>query len=595
MIKVYKGGIQLKTWNLDALYSSFDSEAFQQDLKTIELEIKTMNDFAKSGFDSTDDALQKLVTYLNQTESLQTYFRKAFAFCSLSISVDAGNKKARKYMNKLQELSSNTTYATTRFTQWLPQVENLDEIIQSTDALNDTTYFLTRTLERAKHVLSDKEEAVIAKMKNTGSSAWSQLQGELTSTLKVDYDGKQITLSEIRNLSSDKDQSVRKKAYEAEQKAYPKIERAVAYAMNGVKGEVNTLSKLRGYDSPLAQAVEQSRMKQSTLDALLAAMKEYLPVFRKYLKRKGSLLGHNDQIPYYDLFAPLGKSSQTFSEEEAMTYIFKNFKTFSDDLEGLARRAWDESWIDFTPRDGKRGGAFCSNLHPIKQSRILTNFTGSFSNVITLAHELGHAYHGDQIFKERPINSSYTMPVAETASTFCETIVKNAALEDAKKEEKIFILEQSIMGSTQVIVDIYSRFLFESNVFETRKDTPLNPDMLKEMMLNAQKEAYGDALDEEYMHAYAWLNKPHYYIGGLSFYNFPYAFGLLFAKGIYAAYKKEGSDFVGKINLLLQKTGQMSVEDVAALVGLDVADKDFWKTSLDVIKDEIELFLKLTK
>ncbi|MEC9484256.1 MAG: M3 family oligoendopeptidase [Candidatus Izemoplasma sp.] len=585
----------MKTWNLNDLYESFDSEAFQQDLATIEVEIKAMNEFAKAAFDSPDEAKEKLLTYIKQQESLQTYFRKAFAFCSLSISVDASNTEARKYMNTLQEHSSNTTYASTRFTKWLPTVKDLDTIIETTDELKDAKYYLERILTQAKHVLSDKEEAIIAKMRNTGSSAWSQLQGELTSTLKVPYDGKEITLSEVRNLSSDKDQTVRKNAYLAEQKAYPKIERSVAYAMNGVKGEVNTLSKLRGYNSPLAQAVEQSRMKQETLDALIAAMKEYLPVFQTYLKRKGALLGHDDKIPYYDLFAPLGKSSRTFTEEEAMTYIFKNFKTFSDDLEGLARRAWNEEWIDFTPRDGKRGGAFCSNLHPIKQSRILTNFTGSFSNVITLAHELGHAYHGDQIFKERPINSSYTMPVAETASTFCETIVKNAALEDAEKEEKIFILEQSIMGSTQVIVDIYSRFLFESKVFETRQETPLNSDMLKTMMLDAQKAAYGDALDEDFMHPYAWLNKPHYYIGGLSFYNFPYAFGLLFAKGIYAAYKEQGDAFVDKINMLLQKTGQKSVEDVARLVGLDVTDKDFWKTSLDVIKDEIDLFLELTK
>jgi pepF/M3 family oligoendopeptidase len=461
--------------------------------------------------------------------------------------------------------------------------------------LKEASFYLNRIVDGSKYLLSDKEEMIISKLRQTGSTAWSNLQGELTSTLKVEYDGKEITLSEVRNLSSDPSQEVRKNAYLAEQKAYPKIAQSVAYAMNGVKGEVNTLAELRGFKSPLEQSAYQSRMEVKTLETLLASMKKYLPVFQQYLKRKATLLGHTNGLPYYDVFAPIGESNQTFTEDEAMQFIYKNFKTFSDDLEEMAKTAYKNEWIDFTPRDGKRGGAFCSNQHAIKQSFVLTNFTGSFSNVVTLAHELGHAYHGEQIFKEKGFNSSYTMPVAETASTFCETIIKNAAINEAQKEEKIFLLEQSIKGSTQVIVDIYSRYLFEKNVFDTRKTTPLNVRMLNELMINAQKEAYGDSLDENYLQPYAWLNKPHYYIGGLSFYNYPYAFGLLFAKGIYAEFKKQGQSFVPSIQLLLQKTGQMTVEDVASLVGINLRDESFWDSSLEVIKQEIELFLELTK
>jgi oligoendopeptidase F len=281
-------------------------------------------------------------------------------------------------------------------------------------------------------------------MKQTGSTAWGQLQSLLTSTLEVDYDGKVITLSEVRNLAASGNALVRKNAYEAELKAYEKIDKAVAFALNGVKGEVNELSAMRGYASALDQAINDSRLEKETLEALISSMRDYLPHFHKYLKRKGELLGHKNGLPYYDMFAPIGKSSKEFTIPEAMDYIFDNFRTFSPGLEDLAKRAYKEEWIDFLPRAGKRGGAFCFNLHPIKQSRIMTNFSGSFSSVITLAHELGHAYHGDQIFAEAIINSGYTMPVAETASTFCETIVKKAALKDAEKEEKIFILEQSL-------------------------------------------------------------------------------------------------------------------------------------------------------
>ncbi|QMS85773.1 M3 family oligoendopeptidase [Candidatus Xianfuyuplasma coldseepsis] len=585
----------MKTWNLDALYPSFESESFQKDIQRIKELVEQSVVHAKEHLSTTDNALETLQAYLENGAELRQLLRRAYGFCSLTMSTDALNEDAIKYLNMLQVISAKTAEPSAMFAKWLPEVPNLNKLIADNEELHEIEFFLHRIVEGSKYVLSDKEESIISKLQQTGSTAWGRLQGELTSTLKVPYDGKEITLSEVRNLSSDPSQEVRKAAYEAEQAAYPQIAQAVAYAMNGVKGEVNTLSELRGFSSPLAQAVYNSRMQEETLEALIASMRKYATHFHKYLKRKASILGHKNGLPYYDIFAPVGSSDRVFTEEEAMEFIFENFRTFSPNLEALARRAWDEEWIDFTPRNGKRGGAFCSNLHPIKQSRILTNFTGSFGNVITLAHELGHAYHGDQIFKEHIFNSSYTMPVAETASTFCETIVKNAALKEANDEEKIFILEQSLKGSTQVIIDILSRYIFEQNVFDTRKQTPLNVRMLNDLMIAAQKEAYGDSLDPDYLQPYAWLNKPHYYRGGLSFYNFPYAFGLLFAKGIYAEFIKQGEPFVERVNTLLQKTGQMTVEDVASLVGIDLTSASFWDASLDVIVEEIELFLELTK
>lgn len=585
----------MKKWNLDALYPSFESKEFQDSLVLIEKLIAESNSYALKEFNGTDGALEKIKTFIVKSEELRSLLIRSFVFCSLTLATDAMNEEAKKYLNKMQQLSSKTTLASTKFSKWIPKIQNLDELIKSDDLLSEVKYYINRIVEGSKYLLSDAEEIVISKLTQTGSSAWGQLQSELTATLKVDYNGEEITLSEVRNLSSDKDPKVRKAAYEAELAAYPKIAQSVAYALNGVKGEVNTLCELRGFESALDQAVYQSRMEKSTLNALIESMREYLPHFHKYLKRKAELLGHKNGLPYYDIFAPMGESTKEFTIDEAMDYIFENFRTFSPGLEALARRAKDEEWIDFTPRPGKRGGAFCSNIHPIKQSRIMTNFSGSFSGVITLSHELGHAYHGDQIFNERVVNSSYTMPVAETASTFCETIVKNAALRDAETNEKITILEQSLKGSTQVVVDILSRFIFEGEVFDKRKTTPLNPRMLNEIMVNAQKEAYGDSLDHDYLMPYAWLNKSHYYRGSLSFYNFPYAFGLLFAKGIYAEFIKQGEPFVEKVNLLLRKTGQMSVEEVASLVGLDISSREFWNSSLEVIVKEIDLFLELTK
>ncbi len=584
----------MKKWNLDALYTSFESKEFQDDLVLIDELVEKANKFAVENFNENVDATKKLTEFMEINSALRTTFYKAIVFANLTVSTDATNSEARKYMSLLMQKSSKSTLATTKFSKWVPTL-NLEQVFQESKELEEYRFFLERIVDGAKYVLSDEEEMVISRMQQTSSTMWGQLQGELTSTLKVEYRGEELPLSSVRNLSSDKDPQVRRDGYEAEMAAYPKIAQSVAYAINGVKAEVNTICDMRGFESALDQAVYNSRMERSTLDALISSMRDYLPHFHKYLKRNAKLLGHDGALPYYDIFAPVGESSKTFTETEAMEYIYKNFRTFSTELEDLARKAYDDEWIDFTPRMGKRGGAFCANIHPIKQSRVMTNFTGSFGNVITLAHELGHAYHGEQIFKEKIFNSSYTMPVAETASTFCETIVKNAALKDADDQEKIFILEQSLKGSTQVIVDILSRFIFEADVFDKRKTTPLNEQMLCDMMESAQKEAYGDSLDENYMMKYGWLNKSHYYRGSLSFYNFPYAFGLLFAKGIYAKFLEEGDSFVPKVDLLLQKTGQSTVEDVAALVGIDLSTKDFWNSSLEVIKQEIDLFLELTE
>jgi len=307
-------------------------------------------------------------------------------------------------------------------------------------------------------------------------------------------------------------------------------------------------------------------------------------------------LGHKNGLPFYDLFAPIGNVNKTFTVEEARDYIIYNFGTFSPRLREMAERAFHDGWIDFFPKKGKVGGAFCANIHSIKESRVLTNFKGSFGDVITLAHELGHAYHGENIFTESILNSEYTMPVAETASTFCETIVNKAALKDStSKEEKIYLLESSIQDYTQVIVDILSRFYFEKSVFEGRKSTLFDENELKELMIDAQKRTYGDGLDSAQLHPYMWLCKSHYYSGGLSYYNFPYAFGLLFAKGLYSAYLKDKKNFVPLYDKLLSATGKNSVEDAAKIAGIDVSSKEFWISSLELLKSDIDDFLKLTE
>ena len=338
-----------------------------------------------------------------------------------------------------------------------------------------------------------------------------------------------------------------------------------------------------------------SRMKRETLDAMMQAIEEALPKFHEYLRHKAKLLGYSNGLPFYELFAPMGKSSRTFTPQQAKDYLIRNFEPFSSEVSNLIQRAFDEEWIDFFPRKGKVGGAFCCNLPMLKQSRVLTNFDGSLSDVVTLAHELGHAYHGHRIEQHSPLNTRYTMPVAETASTFNETVIMNAAIRDAaEKEEKVMLIESSLQDITQVICDILSRFLFESEVVERRKEGFLFSQDLEQLMLQAQKKAYGDGLDPQALHPYMWVCKSHYYDAGLNFYNFPYAFGCLFAKGLYARYQKTGAAFVQQYDKLLEATTVSSVEEVAAMAGIDLTRADFWRESLNIVKDMIDEFIALT-
>ncbi|MDD3122105.1 MAG: GNAT family N-acetyltransferase [Candidatus Izemoplasmatales bacterium] len=592
---IKNGGINMYTWDLSPLYKGFEDELYLHDLKKFDLFIEELVK-EESSLDSTENAEVKLVHFLRKEIEFNTLADRLIVFISLTEATDSTNQVAIKALNHLQNKFTELTKLGTLFKKWLVQVKDLDQIIEHNAFLKEHEFYIKENRTYATHLLDDKSEILISKLRQTGSTSWTRLQSLLTSTVAVNYDGKEITLSEVRNLAYEKDAEVRKNAYFAELAAYKKIEQSISFSLNSIKGEVNTLSEIRGFASPLDQALEQSRMKRATLDVMISTMEEYLPIFRQYLKRKGELLGHKNGLPFYDLFAPIGSVDKSFTVEEANLYILQNFKTFSNRLYEMANTAFKDHWVDYYPKKGKVGGAFCANIHSIKASRVLHNFTGVFGDVITLAHELGHAYHGEAIFTESLLNAEYTMPVAETASTFCETIVNKAALGDASTvEEKIYLLESSIQDYTQVIVDIMSRFLFEKSVFEGRKETVFDENELKEMMLDAQKKTYGDGLDNEFLHPYMWACKSHYYSGSLSYYNFPYAFGLLFAKGLYAKYLQNKETFVPLYDKLLSATGKNTVEDAAMIAGIDVTDKAFWKGSLDLIKEDIDLFLELTK
>ncbi len=578
-------------WDLSRLYENFEDDLFKNDRSRITRILEDLENLEQKDYAGNTERAEHFISKLIEFYHL---YIKLNAFSQLTVSTDARNEKGLKIIEELEREATRLTGPRVKFQQWLGRLENLEELVENSPLLQEHRFLLAELAEKSRYLLPEQEETIISKMKQTGSAAWTRLQQKLTSTLmvEVEIEGKikKLPLPEARNLAFKKEPELRRNGYEAEIKAYRYIEEPVAAALNGIKGEVLTVTDRRGFDHPLTETLINARMERKTFDSMLDAIIDFLPHFHDYYKTKARLLGHEKGLPFYDLFAPMGKVDMEFTLDEARAFIIANVGKFSPEMADLYRRAFNEGWIDAEPREDKRGGAFCANIHPIGESRILSNFTGSFTDMITLAHELGHAYHGYCLNEESVLNSSYPMPLAETASIFSETVVTNAALEEANPEQFFAIIESRISHAGQVIVDIYSRYLFESRLFEARKNSSLSVEELNSLMAAAQKEAYKESLDHRYLHPYAWLNKPHYYMAGNNFYNFPYAFGLLFGLGVYALYLQRGDSFLEDYEKLLKATGKNKVSEVAGQVNIDLNARSFWDSSLAVIKKDIDYF-----
>ena len=579
-------------WNLDRIYRGFDDPTFAADMDTLRALVKQYNAFAE-GLESME-ALAGLRQGIELEEKLMQLFMKLISYAQLRQSVSTRDSECGSRLGQVMQLLSALAGAEATWKAWAAKQEGLMDIVAGDELLKEYTFRFENLRKESVHLLGSLGEEIAARLELSGGNAWSEMQGYLTSTVPVEYNGGITNLSAIRNLAYDPDPAVRKAAYEAEIACYDKIKAPVAYALNSIKLETISDCQLRGYASPLDRTLAQSYMKRETLEAMLAAMVEYLPKFRQYLQAKARLLGHENGLPWYDLFAPVGTSGRKYTTEEARDMLVELFASFDAELARMVQTAFNEEWIDFFPRDGKSGGAFCAGVDCIGESRILTNFDGMLTDVVTLAHELGHAFHNLCIQNHRPLNKDYSMPVAETASTFNECVVMAAAIARTEdKLEKLALVESQLQDVTQIIVDIYSRFRFEAMVFENREQQFMDADALCSIMEKAQEESYGDGLNADIRHPFMWICKGHYY--GPTFYNFPYAFGGLFARGLYAQYEKEGASFVPKYKKLLYATPVATAEDVAKVAGIDLTDKEFWRSALQTVANQIDAFCELVK
>ena len=580
-------------WDLSVFYKGFDDPQIERDFARCDEITVEKQAVLKQGL-SVRETLEKYMALSEEREQTNKYGE----YASLSLSTDANNTAAMQLMDRAMQQDVADRMAGAAFSRYLGGLsdEAFEQAIAESEQLQAVDFSLRQDRAAAKHLPAPEIQEWLLKMSLTGSRAFSQLRDKLDATLSVDYRGEKLPLSAVRGKAEDPDPQVRYDAYKAELAAYPQIEQAMAACLNGIKGEGLTMLEANRFDSILDQTLFYSNMDRETLDAMWQACREFLPAFRKYLRKKGELLGHKNGLPFYDLFAPMhlgDKPGKTYTVEEARALLIREMSKFTHEMGQFIDNAFENHWIDMFPHEGKGGGAFCAGVPHCEQSRVLTNFTGSLGDVSTLAHELGHAWH-NRCMKGLPLAMrDEPMPLAETASIFNETLLAGALRQSASKEELFTLLESDLQNSTQVIVDIYSRFLFESAVIEGRKTHTLSVEELKNLMLDAQDQSYGDGLDPEYRHPYMWACKSHYYIPGFAFYNFPYAFGLLFGKGVFAQYQQKGAEFVPVYNQLLRSCGSDTVANVAASVGIDVHSVDFWRQSLRVIEKDIELFIQL--
>ena len=560
---------KLPKWDLESIYPSVTSPLFEDDINSIYQKAEELK--SKSA-----DKNSSILSILSLYDEMADIVENVGSYVYTSFSVNTTDRDVLAAMGKAEKAQTAAGDASTVMVHYLSQ--RTDEF--SSPELEPYALFLKEVKTEAEHMMSLEEEALANEMLQVSASAWSRLQESVTASI---HDGDK-TLTQLRGLAMDSDRSVRKDAYEREVKILADNKTAIAAALNGVKGTALLLEKRRGWKDPLDRSCNTARISRKALSALIEALEESLPIFRDYLKTKAKLLGL-ERLEWYDMFAPVGDASMSFTFEEAKALIIDAYSSFSPEVGEFIKNALDSHWVDPEAHEGKIGGAYDIFFPKKKESRVMMNWEGTYDSVSTLAHELGHAYH-DSVVKNYPSSQrSYPMTLAETASIFGETVIFQEVLKKADKDQQLSLIEAYVQGACQVCVDILSRFYFERSAFEARKDGEVTADDFSAMMLKAQEDTYGDGLGVK--HQYMWAVKGHYYNEGFSFYNYPYAFGQLFALGLFAS-KDSVPDFPKHYKEVLSMTGRFEAKEVAAAAGCDIEDKEFWKKGISVIAGYIE-------
>jgi pepF/M3 family oligoendopeptidase len=584
----------LPRWELSGIFPSLESAEFGNELEAVTKEIASLSElFTRHDVRRREDAAVNpdfvrafdLVT--GRMNSLFDRLRTLSSYIGCFVTTDANSDLARALESELDNRSVLLDQLHTRYVAWVG-TSDVDSLLAESGTARSHEYVLRRAQIQAAHQMTECEEALAAELRPVGLNAWSLLHGSMTAllTARVQIQGKveELPMSAVRGLASHPDRETRRNAYQAELKAWESVALPLSSALNSIKGFQRTVRNRRGWPDDIEPTLLSNSIDRQTLHAMQAACVESFPDFRRYLEAKARALGL-ERLAWHDVTAPVGAGEKRWTWPEAEEFVVVNFRSYSDRLADLASRAFHERWIDAGPRVGKEGGAYCTGLRP-GESRIMMNYDFSFEDVSTLAHELGHAYHNLNLKDRTAMQRGTPSTLAETASIFCETIAFEAASKNAASAEKLALLDSSLQRDLLVVVDIHSRFLFEKGVFERRQRRDLTVPELNELMLECQRATYGPSVEP--LHPYMWAVKGHYY--GPTFYNYPYTFGLLFGLGIYESYRKDPEKFKARYDEFLSSTGLADAAALGRRFDAVVTEIDFWRSSLNVVRDHIREF-----
>ena len=587
------------SWNLENIYpGGSGSEALAAELDGLARDIEAFERSLRAS-EGAAVTTEQLGEWTRAAQSILARLREAESFTECLTAADVADRRASALEDRVRNLAAHFQATLTLYDRALGAADDgtFGGWLSSGDGPGAAAFYVAERRERAKEKLPPEQEALVSDLAVNGYHGWGDLYNTVvgrTLFRAADETGERKTWSagQMQNLLNHGDRGVRKAAFESWEAEWANQADLCAESLNRIAGFRLKLYERRGWNSVLKEPLDMNRMRPETLEAMWAAVDESRPVLARYLNRKAKLLGL-DRLDWHDVEAPIGAAARTVPYEEAAAFIVARFREFSPDMAELAERAFRERWIEAEDRGGKRPGGFCASFPIAGESRIFMTYSGTASNVSTLAHELGHAYH-QHVMNDLPVFAQeYAMNVAETASTFAEWIVSDSAVRAASDPaEKLALLDDQLQRAIAFFMNIRARFLFETRFYERRRDGLLSADELCVLMEEAQREAYAGVLGV--YHPHFWVSKLHFYLTDVPFYNFPYTFGYLFSSGLYARAAAEGPSFAARYAALLRDTGSMTVEELAwKHLGVRLDDIAFWREAAAVPLKDVDTFLSL--
>ncbi|MFH2035433.1 MAG: M3 family oligoendopeptidase [Candidatus Zixiibacteriota bacterium] len=593
--------ISAPKWDLDSVFpGGSESKKYADFRAKIKADLEKLKSNIEKLPEKLNDSSRKdWIKYILKLQDFFTRLITAHAFIGCLVSANTDDEKAQQIQGEIDVFEAEYEKINVFLEAFAKNQSEAEwKKLVGSDELKEIQFYLNELRRTAKLKMKPEFEALAADLAVNGYHAWNRLYDKMYGNLRVQFKERgqttELSLGQLANKMVSPIRDIRRQAFEKLEAAWERRSNEAAMALNFMAGFRLTLYSRRGWENPALEALLNSRLQEETLDAMWAAVTNSEEKIKRYIIAKKKLLSIKN-FRWYDQAAPIGSSKKTYTFEEAGDFVVDNLAKFSKSQAEFTRMALDKNWVEAENRPGKRGGAFCTDFLSEKQTRVFMTYEGSFDNISTLAHELGHAYHQNVMMKLPPYATIYPMPLAETASIFNEFLVTDAALQMAEStEDKLAMLDTNLQNALGLFCDLHARFIFDMSFYAERKKGLVSRERLDELMVAAQKQGFFGTLAETGYHPLFWASKLHFFLSNQPFYNFPYTFGYLFASGVYNRAKTEGESFAPKYEALLTDTGRMFTEEVAKKhMGVDLTQPDFWNSAVERCMIDIDLYEKL--